>query len=882
MKRFLAPAVLALTSLVAVVLLSVPLSSVEEQITSWKYRIRGVQQADTNIVIVYIDNEAIRELGWPVRRNFYALLINALADLNVKAIGVDILFEQPHLEYPEYDQLLTHVVGSARNVVLSSYFEKLVLRGWQLARLDADAQQSADTGRTFDYPLVSDVYRLGDELHLPMPALLHVSAGIGHVNVEEDGSIPLFIASEDMIVPSLGTELLRIYAGAGRHALRFEHNRLAVRKEGRLVEFDTDEGRVSLNYPGRISSFTLYPFLEVLKSYDALRAGRTPVIPVSHLKNKIVLIGVIAEGRSETFATPVDPRFPSVGFHAVFLDNALRSGFLRTTPGWVVVALCFVVGSLCVIAAVQLRSSVRLFVPAAVIVLFVFISFALFFVWNIVLPIVSVTLAGVIATGAALVYRHRFIQEQLKSALSEKERISAELRDREAKVAALERELVSLEKNKSADKTAELLEEIRRYKSEIHALTSQKDDMEEAPGAGAASEANVFEGIVYGSGGAMQPVVDFVAKIAGSDATVLILGESGTGKEMVARAIHRRSTRAQQAFVAVNCGALAEHLLESELFGHEKGAFTGAVKEKPGRFELADGGTILLDEIGEVNEAFQLKLLRVLQEGEFERVGGTKTMKVNVRVIAATNKDLKQLVNEKRFRQDLYYRLNVLSVELPPLRERQEDIPLLINHFLEKEGSGMKLSKNVLDVLQNYAWRGNIRELESAITRAVLLARADKRTMIVMKDLSPDLSSAAKGAIAIEDQILESLREKGFSRSAITETADELGGLNRGTVAEYLRGQCLKAFVDHTYDLETAVRYISLSSDSAVNERVRKRMQEYLANIADAVDTSQPWESLLPSLRPKMKNLPQKYHAYVEQSAEAYYRGVWGPDRTGA
>jgi transcriptional regulator with GAF, ATPase, and Fis domain len=518
-----------------------------------------------------------------------------------------------------------------------------------------------------------------------------------------------------------------------------------------------------------------------------------------------------------------------------------------------------------------------MYIPIGAIVLVIFISFGFFLFVSIVLPLASLVVVALVSTSSAFFYKHRFVREQLKSALSEKEKIVAELRDREAKVATLERELVSLEAKKSADRTNELLEEIRRYKTEIYALSSRKDDMEEAIVADPETSVRNFEGIVFEAGGTMQPVIDFVSKISRSDATVLILGESGTGKELVARAIHKQSARVQKTFVAVNCGALSENLLESELFGHEKGAFTGAVKDKPGRFELADGGTIFLDEIGEVSEAFQLKLLRVLQEGEFERVGGTKTIRVNVRVIAATNKNLRQLVNERKFREDVFYRLNVLAIELPPLHERVGDIPLLVNHFLEKEGGEMKVSKNVFDTLQTYAWRGNIRELESVVKRAVLLAKADRRTMISMKDLSDEIASAAKGAIAIEDQILESLREKGFSRSAISETADELGKLNRGTVAEYLRGQCLKAFVEHTYDLDMTVRYISLSGTEAVHDRVKKKIQEYLANIAEAVEITQPWDTVKISLKPKTKNLPQKYHPYLEQVAEAYYRKVWQP-----
>ena len=286
-----------------------------------------------------------------------------------------------------------------------------------------------------------------------------------------------------------------------------------------------------------------------------------------------------------------------------------------------------------------------------------------------------------------------------------------QLKDREAKVLLLENELIEMEAAKSSDRTAELLEEIRKYKAEIHALSSKADDMEEfqVDREEMRSTSGDFEGIIYDQNGMMTPVIEFIGKISASDAPVLILGESGTGKELVAKSIHKRSGRADRPFVAVNCGALSENLLESELFGHEKGAFTGAVKDKLGRFELADGGTIFLDEIGEVSEAFQLKLLRVLQEGELERVGGTNTIKVNVRVLAATNKDLKEQVKARKFREDLYYRLNVLIVELPPLRERQEDIPLLINHFLARENEQMHISRNVMDALQAYPWRGNIR-----------------------------------------------------------------------------------------------------------------------------------------------------------------------------
>lgn len=232
---------------------------------------------------------------------------------------------------------------------------------------------------------------------------------------------------------------------------------------------------------------------------------------------------------------------------------------------------------------------------------------------------------------------------------------------------------------------------------------------------------------IIGESPQIKEVMDLVNRVAKSNATVLILGESGTGKELVANAIHYNSDRKNKPFVKVNCGALPENLLESELFGHEKGAFTGAISRKIGRFERAHGGSIFLDEIGEMSFSTQVKLLRVLQEKQIERVGSTEVIDVDVRIIAATNKDLKRLVEEGRFREDLYYRLNVIPIKIPPLRERKQDIPLLVKYFLQKYSletgrRGMTISDSALDKLKTYSWPGNIRELQNVIERAVILS----------------------------------------------------------------------------------------------------------------------------------------------------------------
>jgi len=232
---------------------------------------------------------------------------------------------------------------------------------------------------------------------------------------------------------------------------------------------------------------------------------------------------------------------------------------------------------------------------------------------------------------------------------------------------------------------------------------------------------------LVGQSQAMKQILDVIAKVADSPSTVLITGESGTGKELVARALHRGSSRRDKPLIKVNCAAIPKDLVESELFGYEKGAFTGAVGSKPGRFELADGGTLFLDEIGEIPVEMQVKLLRALQESEFERVGGIKTLKVDVRLITATNRDLKALIGEGRFREDLYYRLNVVPVALPPLRDRKEDIPLLVGHFVEKYNRRLgkrieRLDDDAMQLLLGYAWPGNIRELENLMERSVLFA----------------------------------------------------------------------------------------------------------------------------------------------------------------
>jgi len=281
---------------------------------------------------------------------------------------------------------------------------------------------------------------------------------------------------------------------------------------------------------------------------------------------------------------------------------------------------------------------------------------------------------------------------------------------------------------------------------------------------------------IIGTSREMQGVYDEISQVSRSATSVLIEGETGTGKELVAAAIHYNSERADKPFIKAHCAALPENLIESELFGHVRGAFTGATNDRIGRFEMAHGGTLFLDEIGEIPPSIQIKLLRVLQEREFERIGGTETIKVNVRVIAATNKDLRKMAAEGRFREDLYYRLNVFPIYVPPLRKRKSDILLLADHFLEKYSrdtgkSVSRLSSAVIDMLYSYHWPGNVRELENIIERAVLLAEADA---VHPHHLPPTLQTAEMSG-GRPKQSLKALVE-GYERDIIVDALKSARG----------------------------------------------------------------------------------------------------------
>ncbi len=347
---------------------------------------------------------------------------------------------------------------------------------------------------------------------------------------------------------------------------------------------------------------------------------------------------------------------------------------------------------------------------------------------------------------------------------------------------------IAIENSKLFEDTRQKSEELREAYERVKSLYDElKKERERSMTLKEALEERFGLGSIVGKNHKMQAIYDLIENISQSDATILIQGETGTGKELIARAIHFLSPRKEKPFIVANCTAYTQSLLESELFGHEKGAFTGAIKRKRGRFELAHGGTIFLDEIGEISPPTQLLLLRVLQERKFERVGGEETLEVDVRVIAATNRNLSQEMIEGCFREDLYYRLNVIPIFVPPLRERKDDIPLLSKHFLENyckiSGKNIKgFSEEVLQVFFDYDWPGNVRELQNAVEHSVILAKGE---MITENDLpqnlreSKPLKPVSTSLMALEkDLILEVLQKANWNKH---QAARKLG-ISRSTL----------------------------------------------------------------------------------------------------
>ncbi|OGU73472.1 MAG: hypothetical protein A2V93_10165 [Ignavibacteria bacterium RBG_16_34_14] len=763
-------------------------------------------EPDSNIVIIYINGNDISAIGpWPIKRSYYALLINSLKEFEVKTTGLEVFLSARFVTQSVYENLLTNVIEQAGNVVLGS------------------------TAGSINYN--NGIYYT-DSLSYPTPKLLNDEIRTGHLNfLNEDGII---IPLEVKTLTEKEKAFSLVLAGNEIH-----------------------EDLIELNIFSSWQKFRKYSLLEY---FDLLQNNKDSLL---YLKNKIVIIGISDPQLASPVSSAFDEQVPGVALHAFAVDNILNGRWFCNNY-YSLSSILFLIFLIVFSFFVQKKPVEKIIaIYIFLIILFLLISIIYLKVFYIKLAYVHFIIPLSILFITELVFYTRERQELLLGTIAETKALKSILKNKENQLEKLQKEL-------DVTEDVKLIEKIKSLKDNIGRMKKVEED-ETAVEVGSEIKTENFFGMVYKSK-VMANITDLIKRTAPEDANILILGESGTGKELAARAIHSLSKRKDKNFVAVNCGALSDSLLESELFGHVKGAFTGAVSDKEGRFEVADNGTIFLDEVAETSENFQVKLLRILQSGEFEKVGSSKTQRVNVRVVAATNKKPEEAVAEKKFREDLYYRLNVIKIELPPLRERKDDIEILAEHFVRKESPELKISVSVLKTLREYNWKGNVRELESVIKRAVIFAKSSGRKLLQLSDLPKEI--VRETTIDFEDLVLESLRNKKFSHSSVTETAKELGKVNRTLVAENFRGVAFKTLVENNYDMNASVRKISDTDDPELNERVKNKVETFLLNIENDVKdlSGNDFETVKLNFSSKYKNLPQRFHIYLDEVIKHFLR----------
>jgi transcriptional regulator with GAF, ATPase, and Fis domain/CHASE2 domain-containing sensor protein len=763
--------------------------------------VAGEDSPDTNIVIIHISAEDIEKVGpWPIKRSYYALLINSLTKLDVKKIGIEVFLSSRLITQTIYDKLLRNEIEKSGRVVLSS------LAGGIIKRND-------------------DFYT--DSLSYPSPKLLNESFSTGHLNYifENEVVIPFKVINQEITEEAFSTK---------------------------LYSTDSPKKSIIVNFHSSWKHFRNYSLIEYFNLVNNENKQ------LKRLKDKIVIIGISDPQFASTIKTSFDEQLPGVALHAFSLDNLINSNWM-ITDYYLTSAIVFVSLILLFIFFLSRIHLEQIVIYLVTLVFFIVITFTCFTIINYKIAHAFFILPFFLIALADLGYYFLDKKHLLKGALDESEILKSLLVKKEYELTRMQNEL-----DVSEDEgTIQIIDKIKKLKSDIEKLKENEEDRTKSEVTEIKKAENFF-GIIFSSE-IMAKTVEIIKKAAPADTTVLIIGESGTGKELAAKAIHLLSSRKDKNFVAVNCGALSENLLESELFGHVRGAFTGASTDKAGRFETADKGTILLDEIGETSENFQVKMLRVLQSGEIEKVGTSTPHRVDVRVVAATNKELETAVAEKKFREDLYYRLNVFRIDLPPLKERKEDIELLAEHFLANEADGISLSKAASKALIDCDWKGNVRELESVIKRAVIFAKSDKRDLIRLSDLPKEIVKGSK--YNFEDLVLESLREKKFSHSSISETAKELGNVNRTMIAENFRGIVFKTLCENNFEIEMAASMIASTDNQIIVNKVQSKIETFLTNIKQDItsESVKDFSQVKLSFKSKYKNLPAKFHPYLDE-----------------
>ncbi len=782
---------LGITITIYILMQSTIFQNFENKTFDYRMRLRGTRDISDKIVIVFICNETLAEFGFPLPRGFYAAMLHCLKEFGAATIGFDVLyFDQGN--FNEDDRLLVEETQKAGSVIAPIYFYLSREEYLKSKLAPSDGIIPADKSKLLFYGQRTGLYQAVNVM-LPFENLRNACKSLGHVNVnaDQDGitrHVPLLIEYNGWVYSALSFALTCDYLGIQTENVSIDYgNKITINIPGEKSFFIpiNERGEIYINYNGPdLNKFPNYSFLQVLQAYNKYRETNNPAflpeIDLRTFKDKIVLIGFTALGTTDVHSTPFVNKDALIGVHANVIDSILMRKFIWDAPLWlnILIALGLALMAGFSLPRFTFRRSLIFIIGAYILIIAIIIGCFLLFGMVLAMFFPSMTLITTTLVISMFLIRYEEIEklylEKDKSNVTrklwEKERQLHSIYDQLMKKEGLllqAKDEIQKEKDESSLLKVGYEEMIRKLESDRERLLHQqvelntnKEQLEyqlkeleitedtyqekKKPPLTTRDELKGDYSFIKGNSEKLIFVLEMIDKAAPTMANVMITGPTGSGKELMARAVHINSPRANGAFVAVNCAAIPRDLIEGELFGFEKGAFTGAVNRHIGKFEQATKGTIFLDEIGDMSLDTQSKVLRAIQEKVITRIGGKEDIKIDVRIITATHKNLKEEIEKKTFRADLFFRLNVIPLILPSLAERKEDIPLMIEHFVEKIKTGMKISAKIkidaqaMQALIAYHWPGNIRELENMVERLMTLKRSEGE--IAYDDLPPEIT----------------------------------------------------------------------------------------------------------------------------------------------
>ncbi len=864
-----------------------------------------VYQIRKKIVTIFIDDiKTIPEIGYPSPL-IHAEMIKKLSSFNVKFIFYDFIFRG------ETPQSLIQATKDAGNVYWPVSF--------YLNQNNENALKISDFSQSFQEIIKKNSLIKKNENHnlsglwhaglssLANENLLNNSKGIGHISTGNDENetnnvfrkVALIINIDGYLFPSIDLIIACDYFNVEKNNVKIKSGESIILPNAKLpdgkfsdIEIPINEhGEMLINYikPWEINEHDfLEPFWFVSVLNSEGKPERENELKI-RFKDKICLVGNASSINKDIHIIPIDTNYPGIGIHSHILYTILSGTFIREiSPISTWILLCIIIVIFYFITSKR-SGLTAFFISLISIFLYFIFSYAIFIVYGFsfvdLIPISGLLLSGSLNLIGDIFVKEKKIEKleheliSLDSELYQKNiiinktqnELIEETTKREAsqiKIQELEN-ILKIEKN-CIEKIKKEQMELQNKISELINKTTYEIDISEISqdNQKLINECSMY-GIVTRSENMLE-LFKIAKKIADSDKPVLILGESGTGKEVFAQAIHKMSPRKNNPMIVVNIPAINDSLLESTLFGHVKGSFTGATENKKGKFELADKSTVFLDEIGDMKQELQSKLLRVLQEKTIDKVGdnGIYPISLDIRIIAATNKDLYIEIQKKLFREDLYYRLNVFTIKLPALRERKDDIPYLVKHLIAKSKyPDKKISQKAILKLISYSWEhNNIRELENILSRALELS---EKPIIQAEDLQlPEKQDEINIFLDMNilkfsstpDEVFWKIMEKNnFEIGIIADISKQ----SRGTISSRFKGICFQKLSENKWDINVAAE--KLANNLRHRELLKERFNEYYQNVLSVINEYTNRESAKEECQRRFKNLPKKYHKYIEE-----------------